>query len=433
MAKARRVKSRPEIARAVDLVTRVFSGHFSGVAQWLEWLRLDPGYAPGQTFVVERRGEMVSQLRVTLRRVRLGDQVGLLGGIGDVATHPAHRNRGYATACLKEATRFMREAGCCLSALTTGPGRFSFYGRLGWEVAVPDYRVQMSAAAAPAAALDGYSRRRFELDRDLPAVMALYEAHNAGRLLSVARSEDYWRRQLAFTMKERVEGPWGYLKEDPEGFVVITDSSRSPVAYARSRRSEDRHEVTEAAASDRRAARALLAHLAEQYRERRDIVLNEPPDSILGEVALTPCRAQTTVSSSGMMVRILDLRLLFALLVPTLAARLRSSELAGACGALRLETEIGGVTLQWHNGEVALSRAPRPKGRGGGPQGLAARKVSKVALSVGALARLVTGYCSAAAVLEEIGRLGELEPEQVRALEVLFPRCYPHIHAADRF
>jgi predicted acetyltransferase len=361
---------------------------------------------------------MVSQLRVTQRRVRLGDQVGLLGGIGDVATHPSYRNRGYASACLTEATRFMREAGCCLSALVTGPGRFSFYGRLGWEVAVPDYRVQMSAAAAPAAALEGYSRRRFDLERDLPAVMQLYEAHNAGRLLSVARSEDYWRRQLAFTMTERVEGPWGYLKEDPEGFIVITDSSRLPVAYARSRRGEERHEVTEAAASDRQAACALLAHLAEQYRHRRDIVLNEPPDSVLGEVALTPCRAQITVSSSGTMVRIIDLRLLFELLAPTFTARLRRSELVETSGALRLETEIGSVTMEWDRGEVAPSRA---------------RKAWRLALPVRALTQVVAGYRSVVAVLEEMGRLGELAPTQARAVEVLFPRCYPHVHAADRF
>jgi predicted acetyltransferase len=414
--KAKRISSKRDIARAVDLAARVFSDYYVGVEQWSEVVRVDPGYAPGQTFVVERGGEFVSQVRVTKRRVRLGQQVGLLGGIGDVATDPAHRNRGYASACLREAIRFMQEAGCCLSGL--GTGAFSFYRRLGWEIACPSYRVQVSTAGPPPEALDGFGRRRFRMPDDLPSVMALFDAYNAGRLMSVARDEKYWRRQIGFSTKGPAGGPWGYAKEDPDGFIVIIDRAREIVAYARSHHGAERHAVIEIAARDRRAALALLAHLGEQFRHRREIVIDEPPDSLVAEVALADCGGSCTVTRGGKMVRIIDLRLLFELLAPELGLRLRSSELADTAGALRLKTEIGSVAIEWDHGDVGLSRLT---------------KGWRLQIAHRQLAQMITGYRSSQSVLEELGRLGDVEPALGRALAVLFPRRYPHIHVLDRF
>ena len=467
-ARAKRITSKRDVARAVDLAARVFSTYHVGVQQWTDLLRLDPGYGPGQTFVVERGGEFVSQVRVTLRHVRLGSQVGLLGGIGDVATHPAYRERGYASACLEQAIRFMQEAGCCLSAL--GTGRLSFYRRLGWEIAVPEYRVLIGSQGPPHEALDGYGRRRFKFDPDLPAVMALHRGYNANRLLSVARSEDYWRRQIEFSTTQPSGGPWAFGKEDPEAFIVITSRDKSIVAYARARHTQERHEVVEAAARDRRAALALLAHLAEQYRHRREIIISAPPDSLIADVALTDCGGQCTVSRSGTMVRIIDLSRLFDLLAPLLSERLCKSELAMTSGRLCLHTEIGSLGLDWRNGEVAVS--PVARGRRRPSHG-------SVALPYRGLTQIVTGYRSPASVLEESGRLGAAsrlrrasaevdsplasreiagsepaltcpersrrsvaegrpraqagEPGQMRALEVFFPRVFAHMEALDRF
>ena len=414
--KAKRISSKRDIARAVDLAARVFSTYYVGVEQWMEMIRLDPGYAPGQTIAIEENGEFVSQLRISMRHIRLGSEVGLLGGIGDVATNPAHRERGYGSACLREAIRFMQEASCCLSSL--GTGRFSFYRRLGWEIACPGYRVQLSTAGPPPEALDGFGRRRFRMPDDLPAVMALFEAYNAGRLMSVARTETYWRRQLGFSMKEPGGGPWGYAKEDPNGFIVITDRARDIVAYARSHRGDERHQVVEAVARDRRAALALLAHLGEQFRHRREIVIDEPPDSLIADVALADCGGSCTVSRSGNLIRIIDLRRLFELMAPELGLRLKSSELADNTGALRLKTEIGSVTIAWDHGDVGLSRVT---------------KGWRLEVPHRRLAQMITGYRSPQSVLEELGRLGDVEPALARALAVLFPTRYPHTHVLDRF
>jgi predicted acetyltransferase len=414
--KVKRVKSKQDIARAVDLAARVFSTYHVGVEQWTEMLRLDPGYAPGQTLAIEDHGEFVSQLRISMRHIRLGGEVGLLGGIGDVATHPAYQNQGYASACLEEATRVMDEAGCCVSAL--GAARVSFYRRAGWEIALPDYRLRIDPRKSPAEALDGYARRRFNLTTDLPDVMAVYDNHNSQRLFSAVRSEDYWRRQLEFNWKQPFGGPWGFIKEDPDGFWVITDSSDSVVAYARTRAAGDLRDVVEAAARDRRSALALLAHLAQEYSDRREIVLCEPPDGFLGEVALVDCGGTWTVSRSGIMVKIINLRRLFGLMAPMLGARLQRSELAKAAGALRLKTEIGSIALEWDRGEVAVSAARR-----GWPLELPHRN----------LAQVVTGYRAPASVLDELGRLSAMEPAQARALEVLFPRAFAYMNLPDSF
>jgi predicted acetyltransferase len=417
--RAKRISHKRDLARAVDLAARVFSTYYLGIEQWSDVLRLDPGYAPGQTFVVERGGEFISHVRVTLRQVRIGDQLGLLGGIGDVATNPKYRNRGYASACLQAAIGFMREAGCCLSSL--GTGRLSFYRRLGWEIAMPEYRTQIGTDSAPAEAMRGYSRQRFRLDRDLDGVMRLHAAYNAGRMLSVARTKRYWRRQLAFNLKPQAGGPWGFTKEDPQGFIVITDRRGRIAAYARSRYTQERHELAEAAARDRASALALLAHLAQEYRARREIVLDEPPDGLIAEVALTDCGGSCTIARSGRMVRIIDLARLFELMAPLLSARLRQSELADDSGALRLNTELGAVILAWEHGEVSLLPGRRSRG------------AWRLDLPYRGLTQIVTGYRSAASVLEESGRIGELQPSQLRALETLFPRGYAHMNRPDWF
>ena len=414
--KAKRISSKRDIARAVDLAARVFSTYYVGVEQWMEMIRLDPGYAPGQTIAIEENGEFVSQLRISMRHIRLGERVGLLGGIGDVATHPAYENQGYASACLEQATRFMQEAGCCVSSLTAA--RFSFYRRAGWEIAMPDYRLHVETAKAPAAALEGYARRRFNLATDLPAVMAVYETYAAQRLFSAVRSEDDWRRQLEFNQKQPFGGPWGFIKEDPDGFWVITDSSDSIVAYARSRPTAERHEVAEAAARDRRSGLALVSHLAQEYCHRRELVICEPPDGVLGDVALVDCGGSSTVSRRETMVKIINLRRLFELMAPLFSERLKRSELAKTRGALRLETEIGAVTLEWDKGAVAVSGA---------------RTGTRVELPHRNLAQVVTGYRLPASVMAELGRLAEVESAQARALEVLFPRAFAYMNRPDSF
>lgn len=414
--KVKRVKNKQDIARAVDLAARVFSTYYVGVEQWMEMIRLDPGYAPGQTLVIEENGEFISQLRISMRHIRLGSEVGLLGGIGDVATHPAYENRGYASACLEQATRYMDEAGCCLSSL--GAARFSFYRRAGWEIAMPDYRLRVDCAKVPPTALEGYARRRFDLATDLPAVMSIYETYAAERLFSAVRSEDYWRRQLEFNRQQPFGGPWGFIKEDPDGFWVITDSGDSIVAYARSRPAAERHEVAEATAKDRRSALALVAHLAQEYWHRRELVICEPPDGILGDVALVDCGGSATLSRSGVMVKIINLRRLLELMAPLFGERLKRSELASARGALRLETEIGSVALEWDRGTVAVS---------GGRTGTAVQVPHRN------LAQIITGYRSPASVLQELGVLPAVKHAQARALEVMFPRALAYMNRPDSF
>ena len=56
-----------------------------------------------------------------------------IGIIGPTGTHPDHRRRGYATLCLRDATRVQEERGWPVAVLWTAEATFPFYWHSGWE------------------------------------------------------------------------------------------------------------------------------------------------------------------------------------------------------------------------------------------------------------------------------------------------------------
>ena len=56
-----------------------------------------------------------------------------IGIIGPTVTHPDHRRRGYATLCLRDATRIQTERGWPVAVLWTSEATFPFYWHSGWE------------------------------------------------------------------------------------------------------------------------------------------------------------------------------------------------------------------------------------------------------------------------------------------------------------
>ncbi len=58
----------------------------------------------------------------------------LLGGLGGVKTHPAHRGKGYASAAIGQAVDFLtRQQGVDFSLLYCRADLLSFYGRFGFQ------------------------------------------------------------------------------------------------------------------------------------------------------------------------------------------------------------------------------------------------------------------------------------------------------------
>ena len=78
-------------------------------------------------------GRVVAHVPVAPREVVNGGDRFTIGIIGPTGTHPDHRRRGYATSCLRDATRIQEERGWPVAVLWTAEATFPFYWHSGWE------------------------------------------------------------------------------------------------------------------------------------------------------------------------------------------------------------------------------------------------------------------------------------------------------------
>jgi GNAT superfamily N-acetyltransferase len=91
---------------------------------------------PAQWYVLAFvEGRLVSALEIAVRRGSVGGEPVKLGLLGGVITAPRWRGRGYGSALLEYAARFIcAELGCEFGFLICGEGLVAFYERLGWRL-----------------------------------------------------------------------------------------------------------------------------------------------------------------------------------------------------------------------------------------------------------------------------------------------------------
>lgn len=174
----------------------------------------DPSFRDDLCFVAVDQGRIVSTLQVFRKRVRLGAAIVEVAAVGNVFTAVDYRDRRLASALIERACAAMEEHGFDLSLLFAT--RIPFYARFGWQ-SHPRQFVFIEPGACDASG--PFSVRRFQPD-DLPAVMAVYDAYNAGRSGPTVRDHAYWQGQLR------------YAGNPDEDFLVALDGERL-VAYAR--------------------------------------------------------------------------------------------------------------------------------------------------------------------------------------------------------
>ena len=154
------------------------------------YLEFDDLLSAEDTWIICVGERIVAGLQIFTRRVWLGGESVLLGGIGSVATHADYERRGLATRLLSAALREMQSRKMVLSLLFAS--RTSFYERLGW-IQIP-YRVWAYSEPFPVNAI---RHRPMEMN-DLPGVMDLYCGYSRRLDGTTERDEVYWRGQLHF-------------------------------------------------------------------------------------------------------------------------------------------------------------------------------------------------------------------------------------------
>ena len=129
--------------------------------------------------ILKVAGEVVAHVPVAPRQIIAGQDSFTAGIISPTVTHPDHRRKGYATRCLRDCVRIMKEKGWPVSVLWTLEATFPFYHQSGWE-AVGNQGWMYSLAAGDAAL---FERGEFEIvpfeagrDEHLDAVIRFHDA-----------------------------------------------------------------------------------------------------------------------------------------------------------------------------------------------------------------------------------------------------------------
>jgi GNAT superfamily N-acetyltransferase len=358
-----------------------------------------------------------------------------MDGIGGVGTDEAHRRHGYSRRVLEASVAWMRERDGALSMLY---GIRDFYPKFGYATAGPDHFIQLTRLPEGAAMPAGWTARALT-PGDLPAVRRLYDASTGRGVGACARRED--------------GATWIRLREIADGAAeddcrVILNPSGTVAGYLWEGRRfwySDmlRHDFPEAlvlsevmaagpAAADAALAAARL--WAAEASRRRDsspvatVLLSHPPEGVVAAAAMRQdARVDLRWSGCGSsMARVLDVERLCRALVPELTLRAQAARLPIA-GTLRIETEIGAVTLDVGPDGVSVVSE---RGAPGGDRRPPAADFF-VRLSQADLARLVLGVFPPGDMLARLST----PPDAVTAelIGVLFPRRHPHMWLPDRY
>ena len=152
MASVRQVSTDELMAREISALRALFEGSWTDEGD--EFTEEDFAHASGgQHFVIEAEGEIVSHASVVERELHTGGLRLSTGYVEGVATLPAHRRRGFATAIMERVGDHVDRT-FQLGAL--GSGLLAFYQRLGWFVWQGPTSVRTDRGPVPTPDEDGY-------------------------------------------------------------------------------------------------------------------------------------------------------------------------------------------------------------------------------------------------------------------------------------
>ena len=178
-----------ELEQTVELSCVAFNP--DGHERYWQYIKGDSSYRPSQTRVVVVNDTVVSTLRVWERRIRVGESLVTMGGIGGVCTHPRYRGVGYASALMRDTIDYLRTIGCDLGVLFTIIPE-AFYQRLGWiSLPLHGFNITCSASTRETDSSE-WQITDFNPETHLDAVAALYDLTNAKQSGTIARTRAYW-------------------------------------------------------------------------------------------------------------------------------------------------------------------------------------------------------------------------------------------------
>lgn len=211
----------------------------------------DPRASEAVTLVCSVEGQLAATARIFARAVRWRGGALRVGGIGNVATDPAHRGQGHALALMRRAVEVMEARGFALSLLFTDIP--ALYEKVGYALfRQPWWRVNPSQISAVAPR--GVAVRDAVAERDLSQLMALQASFNEGRDGTMIRSAADWAAMRRI-----------YPADD--ALALVAERAGQLVAHVRVMRRPGVVRLHELSAADPEAAVAILAAAARRCAE----------------------------------------------------------------------------------------------------------------------------------------------------------------------
>ncbi|MCX6375713.1 MAG: GNAT family N-acetyltransferase [Armatimonadetes bacterium] len=275
----------------------------------------DPWSRRVYTRVCAVDGRLVSTVQICERRVRFGDSEIVMGGIGNVATLPEFRGKGYSQRLLSDCAR----------------------------VIVPQRMLAGRIRADLPKQPSKYSVRICDWTADLEAIHRVYDVFNDGRSFTTVRTPEYWKGYLS----ARFGKPEFTLAAESGGRIVgyIFFGSDSPNLWLKEIGWLPGHED---------CAGVLIREVVKRARElgNGNLHANLPHEpEILAAVERVVEEIEPR-EPMGMMCRITNMRSLAERALPELNRRAEKTRLPDC--AISLDTEVGSLRLTIRKSRVSL-------------------------------------------------------------------------------
>ena len=207
-------------------------------------------YTPDDTAnlrVVVDGGEVVAHIGTIRRHASILGCTVKVASLGGVATHPAHRGKGYGTALFEDTVRDCRADGVDFIVVS---GYRKMYHRYGCRYVGRDWRFVVEADRAGDVADAGLELRVMG-DADVPALSALYQREAVRWLRPPA---DFHNALKGHVMNRPAEILGIYERDHLRAYVIIGPQ----------RKGEDTRQSIMEFAGDRRGVVGALGHLVQR-------------------------------------------------------------------------------------------------------------------------------------------------------------------------
>jgi predicted N-acetyltransferase YhbS len=387
--------------------------------RWQHFVSHSPEFRPEQVRGAFRGDQLLGGYIMYERILHIGAARISTGCIGAVATNPAYRNQGVATALMQDAFAFARQWNHPLLLLDGIP---NFYYRYGYTDLFDATAVEIDRSALLALPPTEYRICPAEV-ADAPAMLGLYQRHFGGYMGSFERTEESQTYRLQHARRPPVVAlsPRG----DVEGYLYHGTGEERAMG----------HEV---AADNWNALLALLhyhAHLLDDAAEASILRYALPPDAPMTHWLIDTLEVPDTShwheTAEGWSVRTMTYHHRFAgwmggltsflalmrALLPELQARWRRS-LAQWNGEILLAVDRQECLLRITGAEVQLVDEPH-----------ADPAVARLELTPQALVQGTFGYRPLARVTD----IAHLSSDVGAVLAILFPLSRAWIPRTDWF